>query len=154
MDGKCGGGDCKSCRAQGQTEDKIGAVAGEEGDGAEDDGDLEEGFAKIVAGGLVFGEFNVCFELTGRGLFFGEVFFPFLDMGLIFPGLGGYGCGVDAGLEGEEIDVDGEVVHADLLGLILVPLVPGAGLHKDSFGVGTVADDGDHGDENGEDGNR
>ncbi len=72
---------------------------------------------------------DFCLESLGLGLLFGEVLLPFFDVSLVFPGLGGDGGGIVAGLEGEKIDVDLKVVHADLLGLIEAPLVAGAVLH-------------------------
>ena len=49
---RAGGGGDEACGADGEAEEEVCAVAGEESDGREDDGDLEEGFAQIVAGGL------------------------------------------------------------------------------------------------------
>ena len=45
VDHQCRAGNDDAGDAQGETEKKIGAFAGEERDGAEDDGDLQEGFA-------------------------------------------------------------------------------------------------------------
>ena len=152
MDEERGGSDEEASDSNGKAEKEVGAVAGEEGDGTEDDRDLEEGFAEVVAGSLGFcvGDLVVefvCFLLFG--CYLGP---PLFDVDFVLFALGAGGCGVEGGQDGEEIDRDREVVHADLLGLILVPLVGGAGLHENRLGVGAVAEDGDHGDEDGKDG--
>ncbi len=73
-------------------------------------------------------------------------------MVFIFFELGLDGGVVGAGLQGEEILRDSDLLGADFAGLVEVPLVGGAGLHEDGFGVFAVTEDGDHGDEDGEHG--
>jgi hypothetical protein len=89
---------------------------------------------------------------VGDGFFLREFVFPLVDVGLVVDDSSGGGGGVDGGLEAEHIYGACEVVHADLFGLVLVPLVGCAGLHEDGSGVRTVAEDGDHGDKDGKDG--
>src|ERR1700733_761193 len=89
----------------------------------------------------------------GLVLLFGELGLPLFYMGFVFVDFLADGSLIGGGLDGQEVDGYGEIVHADLLGLVLVPLIAGAGLHEHGFGVGAVADNGDHGDEDSEDGN-
>ena len=124
-------------------------VAGEECNGGEDDGDLEEGFAQVIAGGLSFGVFDLLLIPAGDGLFFDEFVLPLVDVDFIFGDPGGGGGGVDGGLGGEDVDGDDVVVHADLFGLVLAPLIGCARLHEDGPGMGAVAEDRNHCNEDG-----
>ena len=90
--------------------------------------------------------------VVGLLLFLDQLSLPLLDVGLVLGRFGGDGGGVDAGLKGEKVDIDRQVVHADLLCLVEVPLIAGAGLHEHGLGVTTMAEYADHGDKDGKDG--
>ena len=141
-----GRGDDEAGEADGEAEEEVGALTCEQGDGGEDDGDLEQSFAEIEAGGLLFGSANLGFEMAGFGLLVSEVVLPAVDLFLVLgTPLSRFGRIVD-GLKSEEIDGVGEVFAADLFGLVLVPNVAGAGLLEDGLGVAAMAEHGDHGD--------
>ena len=150
MQDEYGGSDDDACHSYREAEQKEGALAGEERDGAEDHGYLEEGFAEVVASGFGFGAGNLGFEFAGSVLLFGQVGLPFGDVCLVLVAPGADGGGVCRGHRVEEVECDGEIVHADLLGLVFIPLIARTRLHENGFGVAAVAEDGDHGYENSE----
>ena len=151
MDKEDRGGNENADGSDAETEDEVSTFAREEGDGREDDGDLEESFSEIVTESFGFGVLAAVFVVFGRLLLFDYIRLPLLNMGFVFFALGG-SCGREGWLQRHEIHCDRKVVHPDLFGLVFVPLIGCARLHEDRFGVAAVAKDGDRGDEDGEDG--
>ncbi len=81
VDGEGQGGGDETDGADDHADDRVGLFFGEQGDGAEDDGDLQEGFAEIVVGGFALGEVDLVFELAGVFLELGKVVVPAREVG-------------------------------------------------------------------------
>src|ERR1700722_16319655 len=77
-----GGGDEQAGDAEREAKVEVAPVPSQQGDGGEDDGDLQERFSEIVAGGLALGVFDLVLQCVGLGLIVVELGGPLGDLGL------------------------------------------------------------------------
>jgi hypothetical protein len=66
--------------AEGHSEVPVAALAGEQGDGGDDEADFEEGLAEVEAIAAALRFMNLCFILAGGGFGFSQVLIPLLQM--------------------------------------------------------------------------
>ena len=122
------------------------------GDGTEHNGNLQQGLTQIVAAGPGLGESHRVLELAGALLRFAKIDLPLLKVSFVLADLGRNRRGVRGGLQAKKVYCCSGVIGTDLLGLVLVPLIGGAGLFKHCLSVGAMAEDRDHGNEYGKNG--
>lgn len=67
------GGDQDADGSKAETQEEVGASPGKERDGGEDDGDLKQGFAEIIASGLTFCVSHLMLILVGGPCLFGKI---------------------------------------------------------------------------------
>src|SRR3954447_3842228 len=130
-----------ACREH-HAQEPVNAAAGEEGNGGDDQANFEQRLAKIVAIRAGLGFFHLLFECFGLFL---SVFQVIIPLGLVV----GIGLGDLLGFvlvrnsqDPENVRGQAGAVGANLLGLVLVPLVCGLVLVEYGLGVGAMAEHG------------
>ena len=154
VDEEAGGGQEDADGGDGDATEPEQSLFGQERDRADDQTHFEEDFAAVETVGSVADDVAFGFQFLGLvadGVFVFFVAFDFLDVFLVDGGDFFFIAGRE---DGEHVGDGFHLVKADVLRLVVIPLIAGFGLKEEFFGVGAVAEKSDDGAEDGDDGDR